>query len=320
MTGRAGAAAGAGALAGAGADRWRLEIVAPGDRLEPLLDLLDEGAEAVSWFATGATGAAGATGAGGAGGWRVEAIYEDEVAARSAATRARDTGLVGGGATVGPLAGRDWLARNRRSFRPIRAGRFLVRPTTWQGPAPTGGVVLHLDAGPAFGSGSHETTRGCLLAMDRLARRRVRPGCVLDMGCGSGILAIAAARRWRVPVLAVDIDPVATATTAENAARNGVARLVRTATGDGWRTAAVRRDGPFDLVMANILAAPLRRMAPDLARGLAPGGEAVLSGLLRGQASAVAGACRAAGLAVAGRLILGDWAVLVVTRPSGSRA
>lgn len=297
----------------AGAEgRWRLEIVAPDGMLERLLQILDEGAESVSWFATGATGA---TGAAGAAGWTVEAIFGDEAAARAAGAAARDAGLAGGAATVEPLAGRDWLAENRRSFRPIRAGCFLVRPTGWEGPSPVGGVVLHLDAGPAFGSGSHETTRGCLLAMDRLARRRFRPRRVLDMGCGSGILAIAAARCWRAPVLAVDIDPVATATTAENAARNGVAKLLRTVTGDGWRSAAVRQDGPFDLVTANILAAPLRRMAPDLARGLIPGGRAVLSGLLQHQASAVAGACRAAGLTIAGRLELGEWAVLVLARP-----
>src|SRR5690606_34021882 len=137
--------------------------------------------------------------------------------------------------------------------------------------------------------------------------RRIKPARILDLGCGSGILALAAARTWRVPVVASDIDPVSVRETRRNAGVNGLLPLVCAVRSVGWQAPAVRRGGPYDLVFANILARPLMRMAPDLARNLAPGGMAVLSGLLTWQEARVLSAHRQQGLRLIRRYRFGDW-------------
>jgi ribosomal protein L11 methyltransferase len=213
-------------------------------------------------------------------------------------------GLGEGGAALAPLPPRDWVAESQRGLAAFRAGRFWVHGAHETARPPRGAVPLQVDAGLAFGTGRHETTRGCLLALDRLARQRAvrRP---LDLGCGSGILAIAMAKLWDAPgdvsVLAVDNDPQAVAVARENAALNGVGERVRAVVGGGYGAAAIRAAAPFDLVAANILARPLIRLAPGLARALAPGGVAILSGLLDEQADAVMAAHRRRGLVEIGR-------------------
>ncbi len=223
---------------------------------------------------------------------------------------------------VAPLPATDWLAENRRSFRPVVAGRYRVIP--WDAdpsavppgdlPPSAGAIVIRLNAGPAFGSGTHESTRGCLLALDRRARR-APPRRVLDLGAGSGILAIAAAKTWQCPVLATDIDPVAAATTRENAAANHVAALVEARTGPGLRPVA--RRGRFDLIVANIHARPLMALARALHRHATPGAVVILSGVLRRQAPSVLAAYRSHGFVLADRIDLGDWATLVLRRGRG---
>jgi ribosomal protein L11 methyltransferase len=170
--------------------------------------------------------------------------------------------------------------------------------------------------GLAFGSGEHATTRGCLLALDDLARRR-RLRRVLDLGCGSGVLAIAAAKTWPARVLAADNDPVAVAVAAENAALNGVADRVRVVESDGYRHPAIGAGGPYDLILANILADPLRGFARDLARRLAPGGAAVLSGIVDHQVRPVVLAHRPYGLRLRRTIAIGPWATLVLGRTRG---
>lgn len=214
---------------------------------------------------------------------------------------------------VKPVEARDWVAENRASFQPIRAGRFFIHPTFYEDRPPAGAQSIALDAATAFGSGSHGTTKGCLLALDRIARRR-RPRRMLDMGCGSGILAIAMAKAWKRPVLAVDIDDEAVRVSAENARRNGVANYVRVAAGPGFNAPVMQGKQDFDLIVANILARPLITMAPALARALAPGGEAVLSGLLTHQENQVIGAYRAQGLALVRRDRIDNWSTLVLRR------
>jgi ribosomal protein L11 methyltransferase len=171
----------------------------------------------------------------------------------------------------------------------------------------------------AFGSGEHNSTRGCLLALEQLlpgirlswTRGRFR---ILDLGTGSGVLAMAAAKTLHRPVLAADIEPWSVRVTRENARRNGVARLVRPILSDGWRTAIVRRLGPYDLVFGNILARPLRLMARHLANNLAPGGIAILAGLLRVQARDVLTAHRRAGLRLERMIHLEPWTTLVLRK------
>ncbi|MFN4089065.1 MAG: 50S ribosomal protein L11 methyltransferase [Alphaproteobacteria bacterium] len=211
------------------------------------------------------------------------------------------------------LAERDWVAETYRGFPELAIGRYRIRGSHIADPPPPGAVALVIDAAVAFGTGEHETTRGCLTALDDLARR-MRPRRVLDLGCGSGILALAAARTWRVPVLASDIDPVSVRETRRNARVNGLSALVTAVRSPGGRAPAISRGGPYEMVFANILARPLVRMAPDLARGLAPGGVAVLSGLLSWQEARIVAAHRAQGLRLVLRYRFGDWSTLVVAR------
>lgn len=213
-----------------------------------------------------------------------------------------------------PTEAEGWLARTEAAFPPQRVGRrFLVQGTHATDPAPRGLIALTLDAGLAFGSGEHGSTRGCLRALEYIAPRK--PQRILDLGTGSGILAMAAAKRFRRPVLATDIEPWSVRVAAQNAAANGVARLVRPVLADGWRTPIVRAGAPYDLVFANILARPLCRMARDLAQHLAPGGVAILAGLLDWQAQWVLTAHRRQGLVLERRLAEGQWTTLILSRP-----
>jgi ribosomal protein L11 methyltransferase len=217
---------------------------------------------------------------------------------------------------VGPIPSTDWLHRIAENFPAQRIGRFWVHGSHVREAPPAGTVPIQLDAGQAFGSGEHDSTRGCLLALDRLARRQ-RLKRVLDLGCGAGILAIAAAKCWPARILAADNDPIAVAVAQENAARNGVAGRVRCLLSDGYGNAVLRRAGPFDLILANILAEPLCEMARDTARNLAPGGVAVLSGLLDRQADRVLAAHHAFGLRLREQIGQGPWVTLVVGHGRG---
>jgi ribosomal protein L11 methyltransferase len=211
---------------------------------------------------------------------------------------------------------RDWLGENAASFPPMSIGRYFVHGSHYRDAVPAGRIGLRIDAATAFGTGEHATTRGCLLALDALAKRG-RRRFSLDMGTGTGILAIAVAKTWRRPVLASDIDLEAVRVAGVNAKRNGVGALVRPRQANGYRARGItgRR---FDLVFANILARPLMRMAPDLSRALMPGGIAVLSGLLARQERAVLAAHRARRLVLRRRIASEGWHALVVARLAAS--
>ncbi len=253
------------------------------------------------------------------GRWRIEGVKD------AGAEEARLAGLLAlAGLASGvsadlqrrPIAAEGWLARTRQAFPEQRIGRRLVlRGTHLPGTAAPGRIVLRLDAGLAFGSGEHGSTRGCLLALERIAHHR--PRHVLDLGTGSGILAMAAARLLRRPVLATDIEPWSVRVAAENAALNRLGRLVVCRRADGWRHRIVQEAAPYDLVLANILARPLCSMARSLGAGLAPGGRAILSGLLAGQARGVLAAHRRQGLVLDFMLRQGNWATLVLHRRAG---
>ncbi len=212
-----------------------------------------------------------------------------------------------------------WLARTYASFPEQPIGkRFAVRGTHLAGTPTPGRVTLTLDAGLAFGSGEHGSTRGCLVAFERVARRRPRQ--ILDLGTGSGILAIAAARLLHRRVLATDIEPWSVRVARRNAVQNRVGALVDVRLADGWRHPAVRGGGPYDLVFGNILARPLCAMAKDLAVNLAPGGTAILAGLLGTQARMVLAAHRRRGLVLERMLPQGPWTTLVVRKKPGGRS
>ena len=214
-------------------------------------------------------------------------------------------------AVAEPLPPADWQAQSVASFPPVRIGRLTI-VGAHQDP-PRRRFVLRVDAGPAFGSGRHESTQGCLLALDWLARRR-RVRRVLDVGTGSGILAVAAALLWPARVLALDSDPVAVATARETVRRNGLSRRVAVMRSLGFRAGTLWRPGRADLIVANIRAKPIAAMAPAFARHLEPRGGAVLSGLLATEERLVLAAFRAAGLRLGRRIRLGAWVTLMLTR------
>jgi ribosomal protein L11 methyltransferase len=212
-----------------------------------------------------------------------------------------------------------WLARTYESFPEQLVGRrFSVRGTHLTGPGAAGRVTLTLDAGVAFGSGEHGSTRGCLRAFEKLAYRR--PRRILDIGTGSGILAMAAAKLLHRKVLATDIEPWSVRVAARNARANGVGGLVRARLADGWSHPVVRGGGPYDLVFANILARPLCAMAKHLAAHLAPGGTVILAGLLNSQARMVLAAHRCHGLRLDFVLREGNWTTLVLRSNANGRA
>jgi ribosomal protein L11 methyltransferase len=180
----------------------------------------------------------------------------------------------------------DWVAKSLEGLKPVRAGRFLVHGSHDRHRRRAGDLGIGIEAGLAFGTGHHGTTSGCLEMIETVGRRE-RPGNALDLGTGSAVLAIALAKLLHVPVLATDIDPVATKVAAANARANGVRRLVETRTAAGFHDPIFAARGPFDLIVANILARPLMKLAPEMARFLAPGGSLILSGILERQRRAV---------------------------------
>ncbi len=176
----------------------------------------------------------------------------------------------------------DWIAKSLEGLKPVRAGRFLVHGSHDRDKVRENDIAIEIDAGQAFGTGHHGTTAGCLEMIDKVTRARpVRNA--LDLGTGSGVLAIGLRKLRNIPILATDIDPIAVAVAKDNIRRNGIVCGVRTVTAPGFHSPTFREEGPFDLIIANILARPLMKMAPQLAVNLAPGGSVILSGILAEQ-------------------------------------
>ena len=242
-----------------------------------------------------------------AGIWRIDAFpaYDDDARQAEALLMAA-SGLV---VTRVRLADADWIALSLSGLPPVIAGRFFVYGAHDEGRVPVNAIALRIEAGAAFGTGHHGTTVGCLLAFDALLKAR-RFNRVLDVGTGTGVLAIATARSGSRRVVGTDIDPDAVRIAAENAALNAAGgRFVRA---DGLAERAVRAVAPYDLVFANILARPLIGMAQDIRRALRPGGLVILSGLLRSQARAVRAAYLARGFRAVRRLDIDAWTTLVL--------
>ncbi|MGO4870561.1 MAG: 50S ribosomal protein L11 methyltransferase [Roseiarcus sp.] len=208
---------------------------------------------------------------------------------------------------------RDWVANALAGLKPVRAGRFLVHGAHDRARVGVSDIGVEIEAGLAFGTGHHGTTRGCLLHFDRVLKRR-RPRHVLDVGCGAGVLAIAAAKVLRRKVWLGDIDPVAVEVANANARLNGVGAYCKAIVSRGVENLNLREGAPYDLVFANILAKPLRLLAPSLAVVTAPDGEAIVSGLLLSDVPGVLAAWRGQGFYLAERIDLEGWASLRLRR------
>ncbi|RWA72485.1 50S ribosomal protein L11 methyltransferase [Mesorhizobium sp.] len=180
----------------------------------------------------------------------------------------------------------DWVARSLEGLKPVRAGRFFVHGAHDRDKRHSSDLAIEIEAGLAFGTGHHGTTAGCLEMLDQVVRRE-RPRNALDLGTGSAVLAIALAKLSHIPVLATDVDPVAVRVAAANARLNHVKALVEAVTAPGFHHPIFGRRAPFDLIVANILARPLMRLAPEMARHIRLGGSLVLSGILDRQRDAV---------------------------------
>ncbi|MBT6405106.1 MAG: 50S ribosomal protein L11 methyltransferase [Rhodospirillaceae bacterium] len=288
----------------AGNDAWKIELFVPSAAHDAFSETLDLFADVISLFPIEGTGETRITGYG--------ADAPDEAALEAALNdTAKHAGTTAPPAHVIWLPDVDWVAENQASFAPIRAGRFYIHDSDHMDPPPAGAVPIRVDAATAFGTGHHGTTRGCLEALDRVINAGLASAPVLDLGCGTGILGIAAAKAMRVRVVGSDIDPIAVAKARENVRVNGVAAHMRTYESKGLDAVAVRRHGPFGLVLANILARPLERLAPLIAAHRSPGAPVILSGLLREQEPQVIAAYRRTGLFLRARIHHDEWSTLI---------
>ncbi len=248
----------------------------------------------------------------GSGRWEVAAYFEempDDIALALLATA-----FAAAPFAVSEIPETDWVAHVKRELQPVEAGRFFVYGSHDADRVPADRVPLLIEAAMAFGTGHHGTTKGCLLALERLAAEGFQARNAVDIGCGTAVLAMAAASIWPDPVLASDIDPVAVEVAHANVVANGLEGRVTCLEAAGFDAPALRKAAPYDLVFANILKGPLIGLAPDMAKSIALGGVAILSGILNQQADEVAGVYQEAGFALLGRDEIAEWTTLVLRR------
>lgn len=240
----------------------------------------------------------------------------------------RDLVVVVGGEALaqtivfGELQKKDWVAASLEGLAPVKVGVFHVHGSHDRGRVPANGIGIEIEAALAFGTGHHGTTQGCMHAIMDAAKAGQDthwPRRILDVGTGTGVLAIAAARKFRRPVMAGDLDGVAVHTARENARANKAAPFVRAVLASGVDSGAIHADGPYDLILANILLPPLKRLARPIRPLLAPGGQLVLSGLLPSHANAALAAYRAQGLKLVRRRDIEGWTTLTLSE-SGAGA
>jgi len=248
----------------------------------------------------------------------VEEPFADGAVVEALYTEAPDatylSRIVGRTITVEPLPDQDWIRLSQEGLPPVRAGRFFVYGAHDAGTVPHGVIPMKIEAGLAFGTGHHETTALCLGALSDIARQRQFFN-VLDLGCGTGLLAIGAAKLWKRRVLASDIDPIAVEVTRENAKANGVGPLITAVTAEGLTNPLLANAAPYDLLIANILAGPLTQLAPAIQRALAPGAVLLLSGLLTNQEKLVTSFYQS--LRFVGARRSGPWSALALEKPRG---
>tara|TARA_B100000029_G_C17575892_1_gene958147 strand:- start:1467 stop:2480 length:1014 start_codon:yes stop_codon:yes gene_type:complete len=252
--------------------------------------------------------------------WRVEFLCrtEPDIEALARASRELDADGISLKPRIERVPDQDWVVASQQSNKPIRAGRYFVHASHFDGVRPPGAVRLVVDAGPAFGTGTHESTYGCLIALNDLAKR-TQITSPLDLGTGTGILSMAVSKTWHCRVLAVDIDPQAVAFARVTAAQNNLRRQLEFVVSEGCRHHRVIRDKPYDLIVANILAGPLIWMAGDIGRHLAPGGRVILSGLLQHQERRVLAPYRLNRMVLEKRIRIRGWSTMMLRTPSRTR-
>ncbi len=241
--------------------------------------------------------------------WNTVAYFEDEASAYDAI---RILNLSGG--EVAEVPDEDWVRRSLEGLAPVVAGRFYLHGSHDRDKRRSGGHSFEIDAGTAFGTGHHGTTAGCMLILDALLKKQ-QPKRIFDLGCGTGVLAIAAAKACNVKVLATDIDPEAVRVTKLNATLNNLGPNINARTAAGLHHHAIRASGPFDLIFANILARPLVSLAHGLCNLLEPGGTIILSGLTRDQLRWVSAAYKTRGLIPTHVNKIENWVAVALKRP-----
>lgn len=274
----------------------QLEIDLPLEKCEELSTLLEEDALSVTWYEKKPEI------------WSLQVIYDVESEAQvhhHLNSLTKDEKIP----EATPLQDKDWVEAVYRNSPPLTLGQFYIHGSHIENPQPKGLTPLCINAATAFGSGQHESTEGCLIALSRLAKDHSfkKP---LDMGCGSGILALAMASQWKNMVLACDNDPEAVRVTSENARLNHLDDLIQTHLGEGFDFT----QSGFDLITANILAGPLSEMAPDAMSVLLPGGFIILSGLLKKQAQDVIKAYQKEEAQIEEELTIGEWSTLIMRK------
>lgn len=248
----------------------------------------------------------------GSGLWEVGGYFEESPDAAALALLAVALGAKP--FTVSELPETDWVAHVRRELSPVEAGRFFVYGSHDADKVPADAEPLLIEAAMAFGTGHHGTTLGCLRALDRLATQGFVGKNVVDIGCGTAVLAMAAARIWPETVLASDIDEVAVEVAQANVTANDLVGRVTCVEAAGFDHPALAQAAPFDLVFANILKGPLIALAPDMAQALQPGGYAILSGILNEQADNVVEVYARSGINLVHRESIVDWTTLTLQR------
>ncbi|WP_424932897.1 50S ribosomal protein L11 methyltransferase [Amaricoccus macauensis] len=216
--------------------------------------------------------------------------------------------------SVAPVGTKDWMAQVRAGLTPVRAGRFIVYGSHDRESVPSNLIGLEIEAALAFGTGHHATTQGCLIAFDKLLRQGYWPKRIADIGGGTGVLAMAAARSCAADIIASDIDALATETAKANARANRLNGRIRCVTAAGFQHSELRARAPYDLILSNILAGPLKRLAPQMVRHTNPGSVLILSGILARQAASVEAVYRGWGFSRRDILRRGEWVALTLQR------
>lgn len=282
---------------------WLVEFSVPAHVKDSFMDALEEHADSMTCFEDGCEER-----------WKLQ-IYRieepDETLQHLIEQLANDNTLDIPQVNITFVPPADWVSESQKNFEAVEAGIFFVYPSWRREEVPPHATAIEIDPQRAFGTGRHETTRGCLLALQEIT---ISPQRILDMGCGSGLLAIGAAKLWpKAEIWAADNDPVCVETTLTNAQINHVGHI-QAALSDGYNSHTVQTHAPYDLILANILAQPLIDLAPQATAALANGGTLILSGLLNTQAEAVTQAHFTHGLKLEKQASYGDWTVLVLRK------